>query len=240
MKNVFRSMLLVMVLSSCAPSLDIGSIAQNAANQAVESAVESAVDSLIRRTVDRIVANVFDLFIASAIDSMFGVGAEVEYGDNFALDIYTGKYTIDISGDAPLTGEFRFDGGEPTAGQEDFSLGVAIRGSNEEDKAFTTLALARVGDNDADSFTLTLVEGEDDLGERLVQVGIQFADSDIVYVGEASLSIDTLSNERFVGSFIAQNLTSEDDAAVIAVSASFDVPINPVGSLFFKSSLIEN
>ncbi len=240
MKKLSISILLVMVLSSCVPSIDMGSIAQNAANQAVESAVESAIDSLIRRTVDRIVANVFDLFIASAIDSMFGVGAEVEYGDNFSLDIYTGKYNVDISGNAPLTGEFRFDGGEPTAGQEDFSLGVAIRGTNEENKAFTTLALARVGENDDDSFTVTLVEGENEAGERVVQVGIQFGDSDIIYAGEASLSIDTLSNERFVGSFSAQNLTSEDDAAIVTVSASFDVPINPLGSLFIKSSLIEN
>lgn len=240
MKKWVLSLSLSVVLSSCVPSVNIGRVAQNAANRAVESAVESAVSSLVRRAVDRVVGHIFDIFIASAIDGMFGVGAEVEYGPDFALDLYTGNYNVTLGGDAEVTGEYSFEGtGEPESDADDFSLGVAIRGVTDEGNDFLGLSLIRV-ENDNESFTVTLIDGTNEAGEKITQIGVQFNENDAVYVGEGSLQIDTLSKDRFAGSLTGNSLTSEEAEGTISVTANFDVPINPAGSLFIKASDLDS
>lgn len=224
----------VSLFTACSPTVDVGGVANRAANRAVERVVDRAVDRAVQRIADRI----FDLIIAQAIDGLFGVGAdgEVVYGPDFALELYTGSYRVTLAGDGPVTGEFAVQASEPADADDDTSLGVGLRGVDDEGEPFLTVTLLHA--EEGREFSVTFVEGrEDDVTARIVGVG--FEDGDVVYSGEAELQLIENSDRRIAGSFRADNLTSEDAPGLMRVSADFDVPINPAGSLFIRRTEVQ-
>jgi len=256
MKQGLLAFVLTLSLSACTPGLspDIGGAAERAASRAVETAVESAVDTLVQRTVDRIVNHLFDLVLASAIDGIFGanafgvnsfgVNSTVEYGPDFALELYTGRYAVTLSGDTPLAGTYSFEGGEPGEDQETFDLGVGLRIQNDEGQEITNVNLIHT--DEANGFILTLVEGRDESGTPVWQAGLQFDDEDVIYLGETTLEARESSSTRFAGSFSTELAVYEEGATpadgsravlrAVGVAATFDVPINPAGSLFVQQA----
>lgn len=229
MKNWFLVGIVAISLSACTPA--IGDVASRAASRAVERAVDTAISTLVRRTVDRIVNNIFDLVIASAIDRAFGIGAEVEYTEDFALELYTGRYEVTISGDAPVVGTFRYQGGEP-AGDELF-LGAGLRTKADDGSELIALSLF-YDEGGATPFVVTLIDAEDDQGVRQLVAGLSINNNQISYTGQADLRVSQLSRERYAGSFTAV-LSREDTGESVQLSATFDVPINPPGSLLLRS-----
>lgn len=224
----------VALLAACSPTVDVGYVANRAANRAVERVVDRAVDRAVQQIADRI----FDLVIAQAIDGLFGVGAdgEVVYGPDFALELYSGSYRVTLAGDGPVTGEFTVQASEPEDASDDTSLGVGLRGVDDEGEPFLTVTLLHA--EAGQEFSVTFIEGqEDDVTARIVGVG--FENSDVVYSGEAELQLIENSERRIAGSFRADNLTSEDAPGLMRVSADFDVPINPAGSLFIRRAEVE-
>ena len=237
MKNGFLIIILAALLGACTPSVNLGAVAERAANRAVESAVDAAVSSVIRRTVNLIVDRVFNLVIASAVDNMFSPGEKVEpeYGSNFELDVGAGSYKLNLSGNAPLTGEFNFSGGEPPAGATDYDSAVGLRGKDEAGNSFLSLSLSRKSRAGEPGFTIILLETRPN-GVSNWQAEIQFVDSGFKYRGNVSIHLDSLSEKRFKGSFVAKDLKANGASGSITIEASFDVAINPNNSLTLKVS----
>lgn len=245
MKQGMLALSLALLLSACTPGLspDIGGAAERAANRAVETAVESAVDTLVQRTVDRLVNQLFDTLIASAIDGVFGVNGSVEYGPDFALELYTGRYDITLAGDE--SGSYSFSGGEPEEDTETFNVGVGLRLQNDEGQEITSVSLVYA--DEAEGFGLSLLEGQDESGAPVWRVGLQFDDRDVTYLGEATVNMREVSGTRYAASFTADLLAYEAGVdpvnatplnESVSVSATFDVPINPAGSLFFRQAQV--
>lgn len=223
------------ILAACTPSVDIGGVAADAASRAVER----AVDRVVQRTVEQIADRVFELVIEQAIDGIFGVGAdgEVVYGPDFALELYSGRYRATLEGDGAVTGTFDVVAREPSDPDADASLGVGLRGVDDEGEPFLTVTLLHAVEGQ--EFSVTFIEGRD--GEEVVRIaGVSFADGDVVYTGEAELRLIEDSERRLVGSFSSDAMTSEDAPGVMRVSADFDVPINPAGSLFIRRAEVDS
>ena len=243
MKQGLLALSLTLLLGACTPGLspDIGGAAERAASQAVETAVESAVDTLVQRTVDQVVGHLYDLVIASAIDGIFGVGAEVEFGPEFALELYTGSYEVALSGRGAASERYSFTGGEPVEGAETFSLGVGLRLENDEGQEVTSVSLIHA--EEEETFVLTLIEGRSETGDPVWQAGLQFDDEEVTYLGEANVETGQSSSTRYTGSFNAKlvaheagvdTVTQAAAGETVLVAAAFDVPINPAGSLFVR------
>lgn len=215
----------VLVLAACVPSP--ARVVDRAVDRAVRTAVDAVVDRIVTDAVDRIVDRMF----ASMFERAFGA-VSVRYGPDFDLDIASGSYELEISGDAPLRGAFR---GEPVPEGEDpdvANLAFGLRGEDEDGARFVSVSLIQ-SESPAREFAVVLVDAEETADGEGGQVASVFFgdDDDDAYSGTFEWVLSTDTPSRLAGTFEARGLTTESGLGPVDVTGSFDVSINRAGSL---------
>ncbi|MDQ3458040.1 MAG: hypothetical protein M3498_01850 [Deinococcota bacterium] len=208
---------LSLVLGACAPGIDgiTGNIADRAVDRALSTAIDSAVDRIVNEAVNLVVATV----VNRALDSVFD---SIRFGPDFSLDIFSGSWTANVSGAVN-----RAYGKVPTAPEEDpADLGLALRGLTDDDLPFYGIYFVKA--QDEPEFAMIYAEASEE-GEIVRTLVVEI--EGVSYQGNASVALTSETATRLVGSLSAPLLTGEDGAGTITVTASFDVPVNPAGSL---------
>ncbi len=203
-------------------------IADRATRRAVNTAVETAVDTAVSTAVERAVNGVVYTFVDRALTDALG---NVRTTDAFTLDMFSGSWTVTLAGDA--NGVYQKTPTPPTGNEAFNEIGIGVRGVNSDGTPFYGLNL--VAERKGETFVLVLLEahGEGDTEDEVVQL-VSLEVGGVTYAGEADVTLTEDSSTRIVGSFRAPVLTREGEAdttGALAAEGSFNVPINPAGSL---------
>ncbi len=215
------------LLAACIPS------PVNVIDRAIDRTVDRAIGTVAERIATQVVDRLFENLFTGLFADVFGAG-RVRYGPDFALDLFTGSYEATISGAAPVSGTFR---GAPTADAtepDEHNLSFGIRGVDEDGAEVVMVSLYQIEDAASD-FAIVLFEAADSVeGEGGTFATIVFGtDEEQAYQGAMTWTFTTDTPTRLAGSFAAIGLTTEAGLGPVDIKGTFDVPINPAGSLVF-------
>ena len=217
-------------LAGCLPNLSdtVGDAAGRATERAVDRAVYNAVDNAVTAALDEAARGVVGAFS----DGAFG---DVRFSEDFTLDIFSGSWTVTLSGE--VNDVYRKAPTPPTEDGEISEIGIGVRGVNDDGAPFYGLNL--VAEREGKTFGLVLLEVRDEgaTESEVVQM-VSLEVGGVTYAGEAVVTLTEDSSTRIVGGFRAPLLTREGEAdtpGALAAEGSFDVPINPAGSLIFTA-----
>lgn len=221
-------LLACLLLAGCLPSLS------ETVGDAAERATERAVDRTVYNAVDRAVDNAVTVAINEAARGVVGAFSDGAFGDvrfteDFALDIFSGSWTVALSG--AVKGVYQK---APASPDEDVGeIGLGVRIVNDDGTNFYGLNLIAEGEGETFALVLLEVRGEGETGDETVQM-VSLEVGGVTYAGEAVVTLTEDASTRIVGSFRAPVLTRDGEAdatGAVAAEGSFDVPINPAGSL---------
>lgn len=216
--------LVCLPLAGCLPNLSetVGNAAERATERAVDRAVYNAVDNAVTVAIDEAARGVVGAFS----DGAFG---DVRFTEDFALDLFSGSWTVALSG--AVNGVYQKAPASPDEDVGEIGLGVRI----VDDDGTNFYGLNLIAEREGETFALVLLEvrGERETGGETVQM-VSLEVGGVTYAGEAVVTLTEDASTRIVDSFRAPVLTRDGEAdatGAVAAEGSFDVPINPAGSL---------